>query len=209
MNDVIVCSSQLNRTWWVISGVWIRITGSVFPLTSCSLTWKLSRRGGNRKKGGWSKWCPPDRLHLCIINARASLMMLAGHGWSSSVLCASTCWSPSCCRCILRVCSGKLSSRWDGLRQMSGTGGAAPPTAVIGLDLGGSWHRGAIQRSRASAQTYLLTSSVQPPPSAARTRTGTRAPLRLPSLVAAPRRRSSMARLRYKSPPSGWRRTCV
>lgn len=87
-------------------------------------------------------------------------------------------------------------------RPMSGraAAGAEPPTAVfgLGLDISGQWHQRAVQKSRALVQTYLLTSSVHPPPTAGGG-WGTRTPLRLPSLVATakePRRRSSMARLR-------------
>lgn len=87
---------------------------------------------------------------------------------------------------------------------MSGTAGAAPPTAVLGLglDLSGPWHQRAVQKSRALVQTYLLTSSVHPPPAAGGGGGGGRgagSPLRLPSLVAptkGPRRRGSTARLR-------------
>ncbi|XP_056255605.1 uncharacterized protein LOC130183889 [Seriola aureovittata] len=108
---------------------------------------------------------------------------------------------------------------------MSGTAGAEPPTAVLGLglDISGPWHQRAVHKSRALVQTYLLTSSVQPPPAAGAGAGGgrggrgggaggggrgggsgsTKAPLRLPSLVAAakaPRRRSSMARLSLSEP---------
>ncbi|XP_044027846.1 uncharacterized protein LOC122864457 isoform X2 [Siniperca chuatsi] len=87
---------------------------------------------------------------------------------------------------------------------MSGTAGAAPPTAVLGLglDIRGPWHQRAVQKSRALVQTYLLTSSVHPPPTAGGSR-GTKTPLRLPSLVATakgPRRRSSMTRLSLSEP---------
>ncbi|XP_036001858.1 uncharacterized protein LOC118565554 [Fundulus heteroclitus] len=74
---------------------------------------------------------------------------------------------------------------------MSGPGGAAPPTAVLGLDVSGLWRRGSIQRN-----TRLLSGSVQPG-------LRSRAPLRLPALVAAgegPRRRSSIARLSVSEP---------
>ncbi|GAA6233299.1 uncharacterized protein LOC120786461 [Lates japonicus] len=97
---------------------------------------------------------------------------------------------------------------------MSGTAGAAPPTAVLGsgLDISGPWHQRAVQRNRVLVQTYLLTSSVHPPPTTTATAAaggggggskGTTAPLRLPSLVATakgPRRRSSMARLSLSEP---------
>ncbi|KAM7373554.1 hypothetical protein PAMP_008396 [Pampus punctatissimus] len=56
------------------------------------------------------------------------------------------------------------------------------------------------QKSRALVQTYLLTSSVLPPPTAGGIR-GIKTPLRLPSLVAkGPRRRSSMAHLSLSEP---------
>ncbi|XP_078032137.1 uncharacterized protein LOC144467421 [Epinephelus lanceolatus] len=85
---------------------------------------------------------------------------------------------------------------------MSGT--TAPPTAVLGLglDVSGRWHQRAVQKSRVLVQTYLLTSSVHPPPTAGGSK-GTRTPVRLPSLVATakgPRRRSSMARLSLSEP---------
>ncbi|KAE8282300.1 hypothetical protein D5F01_LYC19704 [Larimichthys crocea] len=86
----------------------------------------------------------------------------------------------------------------------SGTARAAPPTAVLGLglELSGPWHQRAVQTSRALVQTYLLTGSVHPPPTAGGSR-GTRTPLRLPLLVSTakgPRRRSSMARLSLSEP---------
>ncbi|KAK9526479.1 hypothetical protein VZT92_015176 [Zoarces viviparus] len=87
---------------------------------------------------------------------------------------------------------------------MSGTAGAAPPTAVLGLglDISGRWHGRAVQKGRALVQTYPLPSSVHPPPAAGGAR-GTRTPVRLPSLVATaegPRRRSSTARLSLSEP---------
>ncbi|XP_042362936.1 uncharacterized protein LOC121958132 [Plectropomus leopardus] len=87
---------------------------------------------------------------------------------------------------------------------MSGPAGAAPPTVVLGLglDVSGRWHQRAVQKSRDLVQTYLLSSSVRPPPTAGGA-WGTRAPVRLPSLVATakgPRRRSSMARLSLSEP---------
>ncbi|CAK6949206.1 uncharacterized protein LOC121912697 [Scomber scombrus] len=87
---------------------------------------------------------------------------------------------------------------------MSGTAGSTPPIAVLGLDMDISephqWHQRATQKSRAMVQTYMLTSSVLPPPPAGESR-GTKTPLRLPSLVArGPRRRSSMARLSLSEP---------
>ncbi|KAK2830720.1 hypothetical protein Q5P01_018651 [Channa striata] len=86
---------------------------------------------------------------------------------------------------------------------MSGTAG--PPTAVLGLglDVGGPWHQGAVQRSRALVQTYLHGSSVNSPSTAGRGSRGTKTPLRLPSLVASakgPHRRSTMARLSLSEP---------
>lgn len=81
---------------------------------------------------------------------------------------------------------------------MSGTAGAAPPTAVLGLDAGGSWRQRGAQRSGALVQTYLLTGSILPLPSAVGNRAA-KPPLKLPSLVPGakgPRGRSSMARLR-------------
>ncbi|XP_075962332.1 uncharacterized protein LOC142965317 [Anarhichas minor] len=99
--------------------------------------------------------------------------------------------------------------RWSGVAQrpMSGTAGAAPPTAVLGLglDISGRWHGRAVQKGRALVQTYPLPSSVHPPPAAggARGARGTRTPVRLPSLVATaegPRRRSSTARLSLSEP---------
>ncbi|XP_042290963.1 uncharacterized protein LOC121912697 [Thunnus maccoyii] len=88
---------------------------------------------------------------------------------------------------------------------MSGTAGSAPPTAVLGLGMDVSephqWHQRAAQKSRASVQTYLLTSTVLPPPTAGGSSRGTKTPLRLPSLVAkGPRRRSTMARLSLSEP---------
>ncbi|XP_069372953.1 uncharacterized protein [Paralichthys olivaceus] len=82
---------------------------------------------------------------------------------------------------------------------MNGPAGAAPPTAVIG----GPRHQKAVQESRALVQIHLLTSSVRPQPREGAGNTGSKAPLRLPSLVAAgrgSRRRSSMARLSLSEP---------
>ncbi|KAL6099386.1 uncharacterized protein ACO6RY_01218 [Pungitius sinensis] len=84
---------------------------------------------------------------------------------------------------------------------MSGTVGPVHPTAAprLGLDSNGRRHRRAIQKGRALVETYVLPSSVHPPPSAG----GGRAPVRLPSLVATavgPRRRSSMALLSHSEP---------
>ncbi|XP_058475919.1 uncharacterized protein LOC131447853 [Solea solea] len=85
---------------------------------------------------------------------------------------------------------------------MSGTVGAAPPTAVIGLglDIGGPCH---VQKSGTLGRTCLLTSSVQPASPAGGGNRGSRAPLRLPSLKASARgrgRRGSMARLSLSEP---------
>ncbi|XP_062266352.1 uncharacterized protein LOC133972794 [Platichthys flesus] len=60
-----------------------------------------------------------------------------------------------------------------------------------------------MQESRVLVQTHLLTSSLQPPPREGAGNTGSKAPLRLPSLVAAgrgSRGRSSMARLSLSEP---------
>ncbi|XP_039977855.1 uncharacterized protein LOC120786461 [Xiphias gladius] len=79
---------------------------------------------------------------------------------------------------------------------MSGTAGAAPPAAVLGLglDIGGPWHQRAVRKSGALAQTHLLTSSA-----GGGGRRGPQAPLRLPSLVG-PRRSSGTARLSLSEP---------
>ncbi|KAK5618197.1 hypothetical protein CRENBAI_020823 [Crenichthys baileyi] len=69
---------------------------------------------------------------------------------------------------------------------MNGPTGPAPPTGVLGLNVSRLWHCGSIQRNG-----HQLSGSVQPG-------FRSRAPLRLPSLVAAtkgPRRQGSMAHL--------------
>ncbi|XP_032435822.1 uncharacterized protein LOC116730589 [Xiphophorus hellerii] len=69
--------------------------------------------------------------------------------------------------------------------RMSGSGAAAPPTAL----LSGLWHCGSVRRN-----SRLLPGSVPPG-------LRSRAPLRLPSLAAkAPRRRSGLARLSLSEP---------
>ncbi|RVE66737.1 hypothetical protein OJAV_G00110600 [Oryzias javanicus] len=77
---------------------------------------------------------------------------------------------------------------------MTGTGGAAPPTAVLGVGIDGVWQRRAAGSSKFSVLSYPhhLPAVVE-----------SKVPLKLPSLVTAgkgPRRRSCTARLSLSEP---------
>ncbi|MEQ2295905.1 hypothetical protein AMECASPLE_019371 [Ameca splendens] len=95
-----------------------------------------------------------------------------------------------CCRFVTLIFGSMTTSSAASFQgeppQMNGPAGCAPPTGVLGLNVSRLWHCGSIQRNG-----HQLSGSVQPG-------LRSRAPVRLPSLVAAtkgPRRQGSMAHL--------------